>query len=58
MPGKDGFETLEELRRFTQAPVIMLTARGEEYDKLLGFNLGADDYVPKPISPRELMARD
>lgn len=57
MPGKDGFETLGELRQFTQAPVIMLTARGEEYDKLLGFNLGADDYVPKPFSPKELMAR-
>lgn len=57
MPGKDGFETLSELRQFTQAPVIMLTARGEEYDKLLGFNLGADDYVSKPFSPKELMAR-
>lgn len=57
MPGKDGFETLEELRQFTQAPVIMLTARSEEYDKLLGFHLGADDYVSKPFSPKELMAR-
>ena len=51
MPGIDGFETLAELRKFSQAPVILLTARGEEYDKLLGFNLGADDYVPKPFSP-------
>ena len=57
MPGMDGFETLAEIRKFSQAPVILLTARGEEYDKLLGFNLGADDYVPKPFSPKELMAR-
>ena len=57
MPGQDGFETLAELRKFTQTPVILLTARGEEYDKLLGFNLGADDYVSKPFSPKELMAR-
>lgn len=57
MPGRDGFETLAELRKFTQVPVIMLTARKEEYDKLLGFNLGADDYLAKPFSPKELMAR-
>lgn len=57
MPGTDGFQTLAEIRKFTQTPVIMLTARTEEYDRLLGFNLGADDYVPKPFSPRELMAR-
>ena len=57
MPGMDGFETLAEIRKFSQTPVILLTARGEEYDKLLGFNLGADDYVPKPFSPKELMAR-
>lgn len=57
MPGQDGFQTLAELRTFSQAPVIMLTARGEEYDKLLGFRLGADDYIPKPFSPKELMAR-
>ena len=57
MPGQDGFQTLAELRTFSQAPVIMLTARGEEYDRLLGFRLGADDYVPKPFSPKELMAR-
>lgn len=57
MPGQDGFQTLSEIRKFSQAPVIMLTARGEEYDKLLGFNLGADDYVSKPFSPKELMAR-
>lgn len=57
MPGIDGFETLAELRKLSQVPVIMLTSRGEEYDRLFGFNLGADDYVPKPFSPRELMAR-
>lgn len=57
MPGMDGFEALAEIRQFSQIPAIMLTARGEEYDRLLGFNLGADDYVPKPFSPKELMAR-
>ncbi len=57
MPGLDGFETLAEIRKESQVPVIMLTSRSEEYDKLLGFNLGADDYVPKPFSPKELMAR-
>lgn len=57
MPGLDGFETLAEIRKESQIPVIMLTSRSEEYDKLLGFNLGADDYVPKPFSPKELVAR-
>lgn len=57
MPGLDGFETLSEIRKTSQVPVIMLTARNEEYDKLLGFNLGSDDYVSKPFSPKELMAR-
>ncbi len=57
MPGKDGFETLREMRKISEAPVILLTARKEEYDKLMGFSLGADDYVPKPFSPKELMAR-
>lgn len=57
MPGQDGFETLAKIREFAQTPVIMLTARSEEYDRLLGFNLGADDYVSKPFSPKELMAR-
>lgn len=57
MPHMDGFETLGELRKYSQVPVIMLTARSEEYDKLLGFNLGADDYLAKPFSPKELMAR-
>jgi len=57
MPGIDGFELLTEIRRQSQMPVIMLTSRAEEYDKLFGFNLGADDYVSKPFSPKELMAR-
>lgn len=57
MPGMDGFETLAKIRESGQVPVIMLTARDEEYDKLLGFNLGVDDYVSKPFSPKELMAR-
>lgn len=57
MQGLDGFETLAEIRKFTQVPVIMLTARDEEYDKLLGFSLGADDYVAKQFSPKELIAR-
>jgi DNA-binding response OmpR family regulator len=52
MPGLDGFETLEELRRFPQAPVIMLTVRGEEDQKVGGLALGADDYVTKPFSQR------
>ncbi len=57
LPGMDGFETLAKIRESGQIPVIMLTARDEEYDKLLGFNLGVDDYVSKPFSPKELMAR-
>lgn len=57
MPGLDGFETLERIRKTNEIPVIMLTARNEEYDKLTGFGLGVDDYVSKPFSPKELMAR-
>jgi DNA-binding response OmpR family regulator len=57
MPELDGFETLGVIRKESQVPVILLTSRSEEYDKLLGFRLGADDYVPKPFSPKELMAR-
>ncbi len=57
MPGLDGFETLALIRQDSQVPVIMLTARNEEADKLKGFRLGVDDYVPKPFSPKELMAR-
>lgn len=50
MPGKDGFKTLAEIRKKTDTPVIMVTAKKEEYDKLFGFNLGADDYIDKPFS--------
>lgn len=57
MPGLDGWTVLREIRRNSQVPVIMLSARGEEYDKLFGFELGVDDYVLKPFSPKELMAR-
>ena len=57
MPGLDGFDVLEQIRKVSNIPVIMLTARSEEYDRLLGFRLGVDDYVPKPFSPKELMAR-
>lgn len=57
MPGTDGFQVLEEIRHVSSVPVIMLTARDEEYDKLRGFHLGADDYLSKPFSPKELMAR-
>jgi DNA-binding response OmpR family regulator len=57
MPGLDGFETLDEVRRFSQVPVIMLTARGEEDQKVQALKLGADDYVTKPFSQRELLAR-
>ncbi len=57
LPGKDGFEVLAELRRTSTAYVLMLTARAEEVDKLLGLSLGADDYVTKPFSPREVSAR-
>ena len=57
MPGKDGIATLDELRRFSNIPVIFLTAKGEDSDKILGLNLGADDYVTKPFNPPELTAR-
>lgn len=57
MPHKDGFQTVKELRKNYNVPVIMLSARGEEYDKLIGFDLGIDDYVTKPFSPKELVAR-
>ena len=57
MPHKDGFQTVKELRKTYNVPIIMLSARGEEYDKLIGFDLGIDDYVTKPFSPKELVAR-
>jgi len=57
MPFLDGWGTLKQLRKESDVPVILLTARDEEYDRLLGFELGVDDYVAKPFSPRELIAR-
>lgn len=57
MPKLDGFSAIKEIQKIKQIPVIMLSARGEEYDKLFGFELGIDDYVVKPFSPKELMAR-
>lgn len=57
MPKLDGFSACKEIRKFKDIPVIMLSARGEEYDKLFGFELGIDDYIVKPFSPKELMAR-
>lgn len=57
MPKVDGFSAVKEIRKSSSTPVIMLSARGEEYDKLFGFELGIDDYVVKPFSPKELMAR-
>ena len=57
MPKLDGFTACKELRKFSDVPVLMLSARGEEYDKLFGCELGIDDYIVKPFSPKELMAR-
>lgn len=57
MPKKNGIDTLKELRQHHQTPVIMLTARGSELDRVLGLELGADDYLPKPFNDRELVAR-
>jgi DNA-binding response OmpR family regulator len=57
MPRLDGFSACKEIKKLKDLPVIMLSARGEEYDKLFGFELGVDDYVVKPFSPKELMAR-
>ncbi len=57
MPKLDGFSTAKEIRKTSNVPIIILSARGEEYDKLFGFEVGIDDYVTKPFSPKELMAR-
>jgi len=57
MPRLDGFSACKEIRKTKDTPVLMLSARGEEYDKLFGFELGIDDYVVKPFSPKEVMAR-
>lgn len=57
LPGKDGLEVLKEIRQHSSIPVIMLTAKGEDADRIVGLELGADDYLPKPFNPRELLAR-
>jgi len=57
MPQMDGFEVLRNIRKKSMVPVIMLTARGDVYDRVVGLELGADDYLPKPFEPRELLAR-
>ena len=57
LPGRDGFETCREIRKSSRIPVIMLTARGDVTDRVVGLEIGADDYLPKPFEPRELVAR-
>src|SRR5437660_10715295 len=57
LPGLDGFEVLKQIRRTSDVPVLMLTARGEEADRIVGLEMGADDYLPKTFSTRELLAR-
>src|SRR5205807_9658409 len=57
LPGLDGFEILKRLRTGSRVPVLMLTARGEDVDRIVGLELGADDYLAKPFNPRELSAR-
>jgi DNA-binding response OmpR family regulator len=57
LPGLDGFEVCKHIRGRTSVPVVMLTARGDDTDRIVGLELGADDYVPKPFNPRELLAR-
>lgn len=57
LPGRDGFDVLREVRAISQVDVIMLTARGEDVDRIVGLEMGADDYLPKPFNPRELLAR-
>lgn len=57
MPGRDGFEVCREIRKTSDVPIIMVTARGEDYDRIMGLETGADDYIVKPFSPGEVMAR-
>lgn len=57
LPGLNGFEALKKIRTASQTPVIMLTAKGDDIDRILGLEIGADDYLPKPFNPRELVAR-
>ncbi|MGO4888759.1 response regulator transcription factor [Anaerobacillus sp. MEB173] len=57
MTSMDGYDVCREIRKFSDVPIVMLTAKGEEFDRVLGLELGADDYITKPFSPRELVAR-
>lgn len=57
LPGLDGLAVMRELKKFSSVPVVMLTARGDETDRIVGLEMGADDYLPKPFNPRELLAR-
>jgi two-component system phosphate regulon response regulator OmpR len=57
LPGKNGFDVLQDIRRVSAVPVIMLTSKGEDTDRIVGLEMGADDYLPKPCNPRELLAR-
>ena len=57
MPKKDGFDVCREVRKFSTVPIIMITARGEDYEKIMGLEIGADDYIVKPFSPGEIIAR-
>lgn len=57
LPGKDGYDIIREIRRISEVPVLMLTARGDTLDKVVGLELGADDYIQKPFEPKELLAR-
>ena len=57
MPGKDGYEVCRDIRRKSSVPIMLITARGEDYDKIMGLDIGADDYIVKPFSPSEVMAR-
>ena len=57
LPGLNGFEVLRKIRSSSKVPVLMLTARGDDVDRIIGLEIGADDYLPKPFNPRELSAR-
>ena len=57
LPGMSGFDVLRRLRATSRMPVLLLTARGEDVDRIVGLEIGADDYLPKPFNPRELVAR-
>ena len=57
MPKKDGFDVCREVRKFSNVPIIMITARGEDYEKIMGLEIGSDDYIVKPFSPGEIIAR-